>query len=160
MMRYPDVSATQIVFSYAGDIWVAPKSGGLAERLSSPKGEEIFPRFSPDGSQIAFSANYDGNLDIYVVPAIGGLPRRLTYHGAPDRVLEWYPDGKSILFATTRTSEKDRFSKLYKISANGGLPELLPLPYGEFGAISPTARRWPTCPSAWISAPGNAIAAA
>src|SRR6266550_561036 len=62
MMRYPDVSKTQIVFSYAGDIWVAPKGGGLAERLSSPRGEEIFPRFSPDGSQIAFSANYDGNL--------------------------------------------------------------------------------------------------
>src|SRR5437763_15953645 len=77
MMRYPDVSATQIVFSYAGDIWLAPKSGGLAERLSSPRGEEIFPRFSPDGSQIAFSGNYDGNQDIYVVPAIGGLPRRL-----------------------------------------------------------------------------------
>src|SRR3954465_15388855 len=90
MMRYPDVSATQIVFSYAGDIWIAPKNGGLAERLCSPRGEETFPRFSPDGSQIAFSGNYDGNQDIYVVPAIGGLPRRLTYHGAPDRLLEWY----------------------------------------------------------------------
>jgi tricorn protease len=140
MMRYPDVSKTQITFSYAGDIWVAPKAGGLAERLSSPKGEEIFPRFSPDGSQIAYSANYDGNLDIYVVPAVGGLPRRLTFHGAPDRVLEWYPDGKTILFATTRTSEKDRFSKLYKIAATGGLPEVLPLPYGEFGAISPDGK--------------------
>src|SRR5437016_7310939 len=140
MMRYPDVSKTQITFSYAGDIWVAPKAGGLAERLSSPRGEEIFPRFSPDGSQIAFSANYDGNLDIYVVPAVGGLPRRLTYHSAPDRVLEWYPDGKSFLFSTTRTSEKDRFSKLYKIAATGGLPEALPLPYGEFGAVSPDGK--------------------
>src|SRR3989475_2590207 len=130
MLRYPDVSATQIVFSYAGDIWVASKSGGLAQRLSSPKGEEIFPRFSPDGSQIAFSGNYDGNLDIYVVPAIGGLPKRLTYHGAPDRMLEWYPDGRSILFATPRTSEKDRFNKLYKISVNGRLPESLPVPHG------------------------------
>jgi tricorn protease len=136
MMRYPDVSATQIAFVYAGDIWVAPKSGGAAMRLSSPKGEELFPRFSPDGSQIAFSGNYDGNMDIYVVPAAGGLPKRLTYHGDPDRMLEWYPDGKSILFATSRTSEKDRFNQLYKISANGGLPEKLPVPYGEFGAIS------------------------
>src|SRR5512143_3273869 len=68
MLRYPDVSASQIVFCYAGDIWLAPKTGGLAQRLSSPRGEEIFPRFSPDGSQIAFSGNYDGNLDIYVVP--------------------------------------------------------------------------------------------
>src|SRR5438309_8296738 len=91
MLRYPDVSATQIAFVYAGDIWVAPKSGGDALRLSSPKGEETFPRFSPDGAQIAFSGNYDGNTDLYVVPATGGLPKRLTYHGAPDRMLEWYP---------------------------------------------------------------------
>ncbi|SPE62795.1 Peptidase S41 (fragment) [Verrucomicrobia bacterium] len=140
MMRYPDVSATQIAFVYAGDIWVAPKAGGLAERLSSPKGEESFPRFSPDGSQIAFSGDYDGNVDIYVVPAAGGLPKRLTFHGAPDRMLEWYPDGKSILFATSRTSEKDRFNQLYKISATGGLPEKLPVPYGEFGAISPDGK--------------------
>ena len=140
MLRYPDVSATQITFVYAGDIWVAPKSGGCAERLSSPKGEETFPRFSPDGSQLAFSADYDGNTDIYVMPAAGGLPKRLTFHGSPDRMLEWYPDGKSILFATSRTSEKDRFNQLYKISVNGGLPEKLPVPYGEFGAISPDGK--------------------
>src|SRR2546430_10634855 len=90
MLRYPDVSATQIAFVYAGDIWVAPKSGGDALRLSSPKGEETFPRFSPDGSQIAFSGNYDGNTDLYVVPATGGLPKRLTYHCAPVRMLESY----------------------------------------------------------------------
>jgi tricorn protease len=140
MMRYPDVSGTQIAFVYAGDIWVAPKAGGPALRLSSPKGEESFPRFSPDGSQIAFSGNYDGNLDIYVVSAMGGLPKRLTYHGEPDRMLEWYPDGKSILFATSRTSEKDRFNQLYKISASGGLPQKLPVPYGEFGSISPDGK--------------------
>jgi tricorn protease len=140
MMRYPAVSAKEIAFVYAGDIWVAPKSGGPAIRLSSPRGEESFPRFSPDGSMIAFSGNYDGNMDIYVVPSVGGLPKRLTYHGAPDRMLEWYPDGQSILFATSRTSEKDRFDKLYKISANGGLPEALPVPYGEFGAVSPDGK--------------------
>src|SRR5258708_86399 len=116
MLRFPDVSASQIAFVYAGDIWVAPKNGGDALRLSSPTGEESFPRFSPDGSQIAFSGNYDGNMDVYVIPSTGGLPRRLTFHGAPDRMVGWYPDGKSILFATTRSSEKDRFSQLYKIS--------------------------------------------
>src|SRR2546423_2454448 len=137
MMRYPDVSAKQIAFVYAGDIWVAPKTGGAALRLSSPRGEETFPRFSPDGTEIAFSGNYDGNTDIYVVPSNGGLPRRLTYHGAPDRMLGWYPDGQNILFASSRASEKDRFNQLYRISAKGGLPERLPLPYGEFGAISP-----------------------
>lgn len=140
MLRYPDVSATQIAFTYAGDIWVAPKTGGEAARLSSPKGEETFPRFSPDGSQIAFSGDYDGNVDIYVMPTKGGVPKRLTFHGAPDRMLQWYPDGKSILFASPRASEKDRFNQLFKMSINGGLAEKLPVPYGEFGAISPDGK--------------------
>ncbi|MCO5052241.1 MAG: PDZ domain-containing protein [Verrucomicrobiae bacterium] len=137
MMRQPDVSATHIAFVYAGDIWVAPKEGGEAVRLSSPRGEESFPKFSPDGGTIAFSGNYDGNVDIYTVPVTGGLPQRITHHGAPDRVIDWYPDGQSLLFATTMTSFKDRFNQLYKVSATGGLPEKLPMPYGEFGTISP-----------------------
>lgn len=140
LLRQPDVSATQIAFVYAGDIWVAPKTGGEAVRLSSPRGEESFPRFSPDGTQLAFSGNYDGNMDIYVMPVTGGLPRRLTYHGANDRMLNWYPDGKSILFASGRTSEKERFNQLYRIPAEGGLAEKLPMPYGEFGAIAPDGK--------------------
>ena len=140
MLRYPAVSQSNIAFVYAGDIWVVPKTGGTATRLSSPRGEEMFPRFSPDGSEIAFSGNYDGNTDIYVVPTGGGLPRRVTHHGATDRVLEWLPDGKSLLYASGMTSEKDRFNKLFKVSAEGGLPEPLPLPYGEFGAISPDGK--------------------
>lgn len=140
MLRYPDVSSTQIVFVYAGDIWVAPKTGGVAQRLSSPRGEETFPRFSPDGSEIAFSGNYDGNTDIYVLPVLGGLPRRLTFHGAADRMLDWFPNGQSILFASSRTSEKDRFNQLWKIPASGGLPERLPMPYGEFGSIAPDGK--------------------
>src|SRR5687767_9957823 len=94
MFRYPAVSARDIAFVYAGDIWVVPKTGGTATRLSSPRGEETFPRFSPDGSVIAYSANYDGNQDIYTVPTGGGLPQRVTYHGSPDRVVGWYPDGE------------------------------------------------------------------
>ena len=74
MLRQPDVSETHIAFVYAGDIWVVPKEGGTANRLSSPRGEEFFPRFSPDGQEIAFSANYDGNTDLYVMPATGGQP--------------------------------------------------------------------------------------
>ncbi len=135
MMRYPDVSATQIAFVYAGDIWVAPKAGGVATRLSSPRGEEMFPKFSPDGTQIAFSGNYDGNTDLYLMPASGGVPRRLTYHGAPDRLVGWYPDGRSLLFASSRTSYKDRFNQLFRVSVDGGLPEKLPMPYGEFGSV-------------------------
>ncbi len=137
MLRYPAVSARQIAFVYAGDIWLAPKEGGTAERLSTPPGEEQFPRFSPDGDMIGYTADYDGNFDIYVVPAKGGLPRRITHNPAPDRMLGWYPDGKSILFASSMTSGRDRFNQLFKVSADGGLPERLPVPYGEFGAISP-----------------------
>jgi len=135
LMRYPDVSATQIAFVYAGDIWVVPKEGGVATRLSSPRGEESMPRFSPDGTQIAFSGNYDGNLDLYVMPTAGGVPRRITHHGSPDRLVDWFPDGKRLLFATSMTSYKDRFNQLYQVDVEGGLPEKLPMPYGEFGSV-------------------------
>jgi dipeptidyl aminopeptidase/acylaminoacyl peptidase len=106
MMRQPAVSATQIAFVYAGDIWLADKAGGVALRISSPKGEESFPRFSPDGSLLAFTGDYDGNEDLYVMPVTGGLPTRVTHHGAPDRMLGWYPDGQNILYATSMTSPK------------------------------------------------------
>jgi tricorn protease len=85
---YPNVSETQITFVYAGDIWVAPKIGGLAHRLSSPKGEEMFPRFSPDGTQIAFSGNYDSNIDVYVISIRGGMLQRVTHHPDPDRLVD------------------------------------------------------------------------
>ena len=137
LLRQPDVSASEIAFVYGGDIWVVSKMGGVAHRLSTPRGEESFPRFSPDGQQIAFTGNYDGNQDIFVMPGSGGLPTRVTHHPDPDRMLDWYPDGKDILFATPMTSENQRFRKLYRVPATGGLPEVLPVPYGEFGAISP-----------------------
>jgi tricorn protease len=137
MLQQPDVSATRIAFVYAGDIWTVAKEGGTAHRLSTPAGEEAFPRFSPDGESIAFSGNYDGNQDVYVVPAAGGLPVRVTHHPMPDRMLDWYPDGESLLFASQMKSGRNRFHQLYKTSRDGGLPERLPVPYGEFGAVSP-----------------------
>ncbi|HKG92936.1 MAG TPA: DPP IV N-terminal domain-containing protein [Gemmatimonadaceae bacterium] len=141
LMRYPDVSATQIAFVYGGDIWVVPKTGGVAQRLSSPRGEETFPRFSPDGKTIAFTGNYDGNEDVYTIPVGGGLPERVTHHPAPDRMIDWYPDGKSLLIASSMTSEKDRFNKLFRLAPAGGLPEQLPMPYGEFGTLSPDGKQ-------------------
>ncbi len=140
LMRQPAVSATQIAFVYAGDVWVAPKGGGLAERLSTPKGEESLPRFSPDGTMIAFTGDYDGNEDIYVMPAGGGVPRRLTHHPMPDRMLNWYPDGKSILYASPMESGSQRFNQLYRLSVDGGMPEKLAVPYGEYGEVSPDGK--------------------
>jgi tricorn protease len=140
MLRYPDVSATHICFVYAGDIWVAAKEGGTAFRLSSPKGEEMFPRFSPDGEKIAFSGNYDGNTDIYLVPAMGGEVKRLTQHGMSDLILDWYPDGTAVLFASSMESGRQRYSQFYRLGIDGGLPEKLPVPYGEFGSLSPDGK--------------------
>jgi len=140
MLQYPDVSKTHITFSYGGDIWIVSKEGGIAHKLTSADGMEVLPRFSPDGSQIAFSGNYSGNIDVYTMPSMGGLPLRLTYHGMSDRIVDWYPDGKNILFASSRESGKQRFSQFYKVPDKGGLPEKLPIPYGEFGVLSPDAK--------------------
>ena len=96
LLRYPDVSKTQVVFAYANDIWIISKNGGTAYKLSSPPGPETWPKFSPDGSKIAFSGNYDGNIDVYVMPATGGVPVRLTAHDYPDRVVDWQPDGRHV----------------------------------------------------------------
>lgn len=141
MLRYPDVSADSIVFVYAGDIWAVPRSGGLASRLTSAKGNEILPKFSPDGETIAFSGNYDGNVDIYTMPRTGGIPERLTHHPDDDLVVEWYPDGKNILFRSNMLSPSQRYDRLFRLSAKGGLPEALPFPYGELGSFSPDGKK-------------------
>src|SRR5687768_6763492 len=102
LFRYPDVSATDIVFTYANDLWIIPKTGGTAVKLSSPAGVETFPKFSPDGKRVAFTGNYDGNADAYVLPVSGGVPVRLTSHGYPDRVVDWTRDGNKVVFASSR----------------------------------------------------------
>ncbi|MBB6325553.1 tricorn protease [Algoriphagus iocasae] len=140
LMQLPDVSDTQITFTFGDDIWVVAKSGGVAMRLTSPEGPEMYPKFSPDGKQIAFSANYNGNYDVYVMPSSGGVPQRLTYHGMPDIVQGWSPDGKSILFTSGRESGKERFSQFYTVPVTGGLPSKLPVPYGEFASYSPDGK--------------------
>jgi len=141
MLRFPDVSAERIVFVYAGDLWTVPKGGGLARKLSSPKGQEMFPKFSPDGQKIAFSGNYDGNTDVYIVGVDGGTPERLTHHSSSDLVVEWYPDGKHILYRSGMISPSSRFNRFFKQSIDGGLPETLALPYGELGSFSPDGNR-------------------
>ena len=141
MIQFPDVSKTQIVFNYGGDLWLVSKTGGTAIKLSSPAGQEVFPRFSPDGTQIAYNANYDGNTDIYVIPTNGGIPQRVTNHGMADRLVDWYPNGNSLLFASSMNSGKQRFNQFYEVSTKGGMPNQLPLAYAEFGSISPDAKK-------------------
>lgn len=141
MLQYPDVSQTQITFYYGGDLWIAPKEGGTASKLTNALGEEVLPRFSPDGSKIAFSGNYNGNVDIYVIPSDGGMAERITHHGMFDRMADWYPDGSKILYTTSMESGKQRFSQFYSVSPDGGMPEKLPVPYGEFGVISPDGKK-------------------
>ncbi|HEU4470479.1 MAG TPA: PDZ domain-containing protein [Flavisolibacter sp.] len=141
LFRFPDVSRDQIVFTYANDLWVLPKDGGTAVKLSSPPGVESSPKFSPDGKSIAFTGNYDGNADVYVIPASGGLPARLTSHGYPDRAVDWTPDGKTVLFASSRESGKARFNQFYTVAATGGPAEKLPLAYAEYGCYSPDGKQ-------------------
>ncbi len=140
LFQYPDISATQITFVYAGDIWIAPKTGGVAIKLSSPKGNEFMPKFSPDGKTIAFSGNYNGNMDIYTIPVEGGTPKRITNHPMSDKLLDWTPDGKNLLFTSSRKSGRQRFDQIYTVPISGGLPKLLPIPYGEFGELSPDGK--------------------
>lgn len=141
LFRYPDVSQTQIVFTYANDLWLIPKDGGTAVKLSSPPGVESFPKFSPDGKSIAFTGNYDGNKDVYVLPVNGGVPVRLTEHGYTDRVVDWTNDGKRVLFASIRESGKARFNQFYTVNATGGSDEKLPLAYAEYGSYSPDGKQ-------------------
>jgi tricorn protease len=141
LFRYPDVSDKHIVFAYGGDLWVVNKEGGTANKLSSPSGAEGFARFSPDGSKIAFSGNYDGNYDIYVIPTLGGLPTRITYHGMADRLTDWYPNGVDLLYTSSRESGKQRFSQFYKVNAAGGISQKLPIAYGEYGSLSADGKK-------------------
>ncbi len=142
LLRHPTVSRDSVAFEYAGDLWVVARSGGTARRLTSTPSVEIDPYFSPDGSQIAFTATVAGNTDVYVVGAGGGDPKRLTYHPGLDRVRGWKPDGKTIMFASNRTaSPQQAYMQLWTISTDGGLPEKLPMPRGFFGAYSPDGTR-------------------
>ena len=124
LLRHPTVSRDSVAFEYAGDLWLVARSGGSARRLTSTPSFEIDPYFSPDGSQIAFTATVAGNTDVYVMPASGGDPKRLTYHPGLDRVRGWKPDGKSIIFGSNRTgAPQQSYMQLWTISVDGGLPE-------------------------------------
>ncbi len=137
MMRFPAISAQNIVFMYANDLWLVDRMGGTARLLASPAGMERFPMFSPDGRTIAFGGNYDGNNDLYTVSVDGGLPFRVTHHPHSENLTSWSPDGRELLFNIFGLGEHPRTSQLFRVSVNGGLPVKLPVPYGDAAVISP-----------------------
>ncbi len=139
LLRHPTLSRTQIVFSFAGDLWIVPRDGGDARRLTSGVGVESDPFFSPDGTQVAFTGEYDGNEDVYVIPAVGGVPKRLTYHPGADTVTGWTPDGKNITFISTRASYYHLAHQMFTVPSSGGFAVQLPLPIVEEASYSPDA---------------------
>ncbi len=140
ILQQPSISKDLIAFSYAGDLWTVPRSGGRAMHLTTGVGIESQPIFSPDGRTIAFTGEYDGNTDVFTIPATGGIPKRITYHPAADVAVGWTPDGKSIIFRSNRDSAS-RYTQLFEISAEGGVEKRLPLPTAYEGALSPDGSR-------------------
>jgi len=140
LLQKPAMNKTEIVFSYAGDLWTVSRQGGVATRLTAGSGVESNAAFSPDGSTVAFSGEYDGNTDVFIVPATGGIPRRITYHPDADRLAGWTPDGKRILFRSGREAYS-RYTQLFTVPLEGGLPEPLPLPMAFTGSYSPDGKR-------------------
>ena len=149
LMRFPTIHGEDIVFSYAGDLYKVGRQGGIARKLTTDIGYEMFPRFSPDGSQLAFTAQYDGNTEVYIMPAQGGEPIRLTYTATLKRddisdrmgpnniVMGWTPDGKNIIYRTRAKTFNDFVGHLYMINKEGGMPVELPLSTGGFCSFSP-----------------------
>lgn len=142
LLREPTVSRTHIAFSYANDIWVVPRSGGDATRVTTFPGTEAHPHFSPDGSRLAFTAEYDGNTDAFIVPSQGGEPTRLTWHPGADLVRGWTTDGRHVIFASGRTGAPVPYQKLWRVSVDGGPAHPLPMPRAFAGSPAPDGARF------------------
>lgn len=153
LMRFPAIHGNQVAFSYAGDLYTVNATGGMARKLTSDPGYEIFPRFSPDGKWIAFTGQYDGNTEVFVVPVKGGEPRRLTYTATLGRddisdrmgpnniVMAWTPDSKHIIYRSRKQTFNSFIGQLFKVSVDGGLSEELPLSTGGFCSFSPDGNK-------------------
>jgi tricorn protease len=138
LLRTPSVSAQHIAFAYANNVWVVPRSGGAARRLTSFQGQTQNPKLSPDGKLVAFSAEYAGNTDVYVVPVEGGQPKRLTWHPSADLVQGWTPDGKAVMFASPRASwAPSAAPRFWTVPVEGGVETPMPMPRANQGKLSP-----------------------
>ncbi len=151
LLRFPDVCGDKVVFTYAGDLWLASNQGGTATRLTAGPGLEQSARFSPDCSHIAFTGEYGGDDQVYVIPAGGGEPTQLTFYpalgplpqrwGFDNQVYGWTPDAKSILFRSWREASSESNPRLFNISSDGGLPTALPMPVAGVGRYSPDGKQ-------------------
>jgi tricorn protease len=139
-LRRPHLHGDQVVFQSEGDLWLGTISSGLAMRITSHGGVEGPAFFSPDGKRIAFTAQYDGGTDAYVMDAAGSVPKRLTWDPLAATTLGWSADGSEVLFRSRRW-DGARHSRFWAVRAAGGVPRLLPIPYGEFIAANPDGRR-------------------
>ncbi len=147
LLRFPDLHGDSVVFCYAGDLWIASDKGGSAKRLTAHPGQELFPKFSPDGQWIAFTGQYDGDEQVYIMPSAGGEPKQLTFYpargplparwGYDNQVYGWTPDGSAVLFRSLRDSFTLGSSRLFTVEAAGGLPQPLPMPQAGAGDLSP-----------------------
>src|SRR6056297_3125425 len=149
LLRFPAIHENQIVFTQAGDLYTVDAEGGIARQLTSHPGYEMFAKFSPDGRHIAFTGQYDGNTEVFVMPADGGIPKRLTFTATLQRddigdrmgpnniVMAWTPDSKYIIYRSRKESFNSFKGKLYKVPAEGGLSEQVPVSFGGFCSYSP-----------------------
>jgi tricorn protease len=152
LLRFPATHGDQIVFTYAGDLYTVAAAGGVARKLTNDVGFEMFARFSPDGKQLAFTAQYDGNTEVYLMPAEGGVPKRLTFTATlgrddvsdrmgPNNIVFAWRDNKTILFRSRMIEPNSFIGQLFLVSTDGSLPQQLPLPRGGFGSYSPDGKK-------------------
>ena len=153
LLRFPTIGGGNIAFSYAGDLYVVPENGGVARKITSDVGYECFPKISPDGKTIAFTAQYDGNTEVYTIPVEGGSPKRLTYSalvardkvgermGPNNIVMGWTPDGKKVIYRSKQWCFSGLRGSLCLVDAEGGLPEVIPTSEGGFCSFSPDGKK-------------------
>ena len=153
LLRFPAIHGNQVVFTYAGDLYTVPLKGGVARKLTSySDGYEMFARFSPDGKQIAFTGQYDGNTEVYLMPSEGGVPKRLTYTATlhrddisdrmgPNNIVMTWEDNNHIIYRSRKQSFNSFKGQLFKVSTEGGLSSELPLPSGGFCSYSPDGKK-------------------
>ncbi|MCG7541020.1 MULTISPECIES: S41 family peptidase [unclassified Pseudoalteromonas] len=152
LLRFPDIHKDKVTFVYAGDIYIANTNTGKSQRLTDHIGFETFPKFSPDGSKIAFAAEYNGSRQIYVINADGSGLKQLTYYndvgqmpprgGFDYRVMDWTPDGKHIVFRANRTPWGKRMGRPYMVPVEGGLEQPMAIPETGGGMLSPDGSKY------------------